>query len=206
MDWSPSGAAGRGGRAGAGGGAVGLVVVGRSGPGLVDAVGQSLDLEGMTTSIMPTTTAQMPPTVISAARVAPGSARASTPSGTSSRPRISHSHQPRSVSRAANAPAMVTVPMTISHAPRKMATASSPGLGRTMIATPAPIDNRPVTVLVVWGQPVQTAHQGNRDALQDEQRADEDRQTAHRPVDTEDQHGGDDERQSVDQQQRPVAG
>ena len=46
--------------------------------------------------------------------------------------------------RAANAPEIVTVPTTISHAPRKIATASKPGLGHTMIAMPAAIDSSPL--------------------------------------------------------------
>ena len=53
------------------------------------------------------------------------------------------------VERPANAPAMVTVPVTISQEPRKIATAVSPGLGHTMSATPAPTDSRPVMTLVL---------------------------------------------------------
>ena len=50
----------------------------------------------------------------------------------------------RQQSRAANAPEIAIVPTTMSHAPRKMATASTPGSGHTTIATPAAIESRPV--------------------------------------------------------------
>jgi Transposase, Mutator family len=42
---------------------------------------------------------------------------------------------------------MVSVPTTISHAPRKTATATSPGAGHATIATPGAIDNNPVSTL-----------------------------------------------------------
>jgi len=95
--------------------------------------------------ITPIATAQIPATVMSAARVAPGSASARTPSATSARPRRSSSHQSGTMRRAANAPVMVIVPITTSHAPRMIATASRPGDGQTMITTPAAMDSRPVT-------------------------------------------------------------
>ena len=60
---------------------------------------------------------------------------------------MSCSHQLGKMRRAAKAPAMVMAPMTISQAPRKIATASRPGLGHTMIATPAAIESSPVRTL-----------------------------------------------------------
>ena len=61
---------------------------------------------------------------------------------------ISSSHQFGSTRRAANAPEIVSVPMTISHEPRKMASVTRPGSGQTMMAIPAAIDSSPVMTLV----------------------------------------------------------
>ena len=107
--------------------------------------GRRLISNDSTTRRTPTETAQMPPTVMIAASVAPGSASASTPSGISRRPTSSPIHQYGRMRRAANAAVMVTVPVTISHEPRNTATATSPGEGHTMIATPAAIEGSPAT-------------------------------------------------------------
>jgi hypothetical protein len=93
----------------------------------------------------PIAAAQIPATVMSAASVAPGLARASTPSGISRSPRMSSSHQAGNTRRAANAPEMVIVPVTISHAPSTIATATRPGPGQAMMRIPAAIDSSPVT-------------------------------------------------------------
>jgi hypothetical protein len=46
------------------------------------------------------------------------------------------------------APEMARLPKTISHEPRKMATATMPGDGQAMIAMPVATDSRPLNTLV----------------------------------------------------------
>src|SRR5262245_42471680 len=97
--------------------------------------------------VAPTATVQIPPTMIRAASVAPGAASARTPRGIWTRPNSSRSHQSGRTLRAAKAPEMAIVPITISHEPRKMPSTVRLGDGQAMIATPAATESSPVTTL-----------------------------------------------------------
>ena len=60
---------------------------------------------------------------------------------------VTSSHQLGTNLRAASDPEIVIVPTTINHAPRKIATATTPGPGHAMIAIPTAIESRPATTL-----------------------------------------------------------
>ena len=181
-------------------------VAGGLGERLVHGRRSRLTSNDRTTRITPTATAQIPTTVTMAARVAPGLASASTPSGTSSRPRISSNHQSGRTLRAAKAPEIVMVPITISHDPRKIATATIPGAGQMMIATPTAIERSPVMTLARRTRSSIPEVQRRSDALENEQGSEECGEAAEAPVDAEDEHARHDQQQAVQQEHPPVAG
>jgi hypothetical protein len=171
---------------------------------LSSSFGRSLSWNASTTRVTPIATAQMPPTMISAASVAPGDARARTPSGTSTRPNSSSSHQSPRTLRAANAPEMLIVPITISHEPRKMPSTVRLGDGQAMVTMPAATESNPVTTLAArLSMPVVSItakpSKMNRAPMKAARLLDA-------PIDAEDQDAGEDQQQAIDEQLGPVAG